>query len=235
MPFAARAAPRNQRAAEEIGDETTLARGPATAAIVAGVHAVDLDRGFYDVKLGAKARYTAGALAITAGSGGNLPVGTVLRWTSPPAGLASTVTLTTALSDGFDVETNVALALRMSARQRSRRQRQRDGGKSASRGGKAGPVIALAQARAAAPAVPAEPLTPEQAHKAKLAALQAMLALGDAKAERAAKSGKMHFADTEPVDDDYANTQFVERADSSREISLLDLDRVPGSSTRTGR
>lgn len=42
----------------------TLARGPATAAIVAGVHAVDLDRGFYDVKLGAKARYTAGALAI---------------------------------------------------------------------------------------------------------------------------------------------------------------------------
>lgn len=129
----------------------------------------------------------------------------------------------------------VALALRMSARQRNRRQRQRDGGKAASRGGKAGPVIAMAQARAAAPAAPAEPLTPEQAHKAKLAALQAMLALGDAKAERAAKSGKLQFADTEPVDDDYANTQFVDRGDGGKEISLLNLDRVPNRRARSSR
>ena len=138
----------------------------------------------------------------------------------------------------------VALALRMSAHQRGRRQRQRDGGKAGAKvarsSGKtaAAPVIALAQARAAAasaPAAPAEPMSPEQAHKAKLAALQAMLALGDAKAERAAKSGKMQFADTEPVDDDYANTQFVDRGDGGKEISLLNLDRVPNQRARSGR
>lgn len=54
--------------------------------------------------------------AVTTGTAGNLPAGTILRWSSPPPGLNSTVTLTTALSDGFDVETDVALALRIVAR-----------------------------------------------------------------------------------------------------------------------
>jgi hypothetical protein len=57
--------------------------------------------------------------AFTVGVAGNLPVGTVLRWTSPPAGLASTVTLTTALINGGDTETDVALALRIVERLRN--------------------------------------------------------------------------------------------------------------------
>lgn len=57
--------------------------------------------------------------AVSTGAAGNLPVGTVLRWSSPPAGLASTVTLTTALQNGGDVETDVALALRIVERLRN--------------------------------------------------------------------------------------------------------------------
>lgn len=57
--------------------------------------------------------------AVTTGAAGNLPVGTKLRWSSPPSGLASTVTLTTALSNGGDVETDVALALRIVERLRN--------------------------------------------------------------------------------------------------------------------
>jgi len=60
--------------------------------------------------------------AVTAGLAGTLPVGTVLRWTSPPPGLSATVTLTTALSDGFDVESDVDLALRIVQRLRNRPQ-----------------------------------------------------------------------------------------------------------------
>lgn len=51
--------------------------------------------------------------AVTAGEAGNLPIGTVLRWSLPPAGLAATLTLTTALSDGFEIESDVDLALRI--------------------------------------------------------------------------------------------------------------------------
>ena len=58
--------------------------------------------------------------AVTTGSAGNLPAGTVLRWTSPPPGLASTVTLSAALRDGFDVEDDVSLALRIVRRMQNR-------------------------------------------------------------------------------------------------------------------
>jgi hypothetical protein len=51
--------------------------------------------------------------AVTTGSVSNLPVGSVLRWVSPPPGLASTVALTTALSDGYDLESDVSLAQRI--------------------------------------------------------------------------------------------------------------------------
>lgn len=51
--------------------------------------------------------------AVTLGAKGNLSVGTKLRWSSPPPGLASTVTLTTALTGGDDVESDVQLALRI--------------------------------------------------------------------------------------------------------------------------
>lgn len=51
--------------------------------------------------------------AATTGSQGSLPAGTKLRWSSPPPGLASTVTLTTALSGGYDIEDDVGLAMRI--------------------------------------------------------------------------------------------------------------------------
>lgn len=58
--------------------------------------------------------------AVTTGEAGNLPVGTVLRWVSPPPGLASTVTLTTALSGGYSIESDVDLALRIVRRLQNR-------------------------------------------------------------------------------------------------------------------
>ena len=57
--------------------------------------------------------------AVTTGTNGNLPAGTVLRWSSPPPGLQSTVTLTTAISGALDVESDVDLALRLVSRLRS--------------------------------------------------------------------------------------------------------------------
>lgn len=51
--------------------------------------------------------------AITEGLASNLPVGTTLRWSSPPPGLQATVTLSAALTIGLDVETDVALAQRI--------------------------------------------------------------------------------------------------------------------------
>ena len=59
--------------------------------------------------------------AVTTGSVGNLQAGTVLRWVSPPAGLASTITLTAVsggppLLGGSDSESDVSLALRILAR-----------------------------------------------------------------------------------------------------------------------
>ena len=57
-----------------------------------------------------------GLHAVTTGSGGNLPVGTELRWSSPPAGLTSKVTLTTALTNGYDIESYTSLAQRILTR-----------------------------------------------------------------------------------------------------------------------
>ena len=51
--------------------------------------------------------------AVTPGAAGNLAAGTPLRWTSPPPGLASTLTLAAPLRDGYDAESDVALALRI--------------------------------------------------------------------------------------------------------------------------
>jgi hypothetical protein len=54
--------------------------------------------------------------AVTLGSVGNLQAGALLRWVSPPTGLASTVTLGKSLSGGAELESDVALALRILAR-----------------------------------------------------------------------------------------------------------------------
>lgn len=51
--------------------------------------------------------------ATVPGAAGNLPVGTKLRWLAPPAGLAATVTLTTALTGGYEIESDLDLILRL--------------------------------------------------------------------------------------------------------------------------
>lgn len=51
--------------------------------------------------------------AVTTGKAGNLPAGTLLRWQSPPVGLSSSLTLTSATVDGADTEENLQLALRV--------------------------------------------------------------------------------------------------------------------------
>ena len=51
--------------------------------------------------------------ATSAGAQGNLAAGTTLRWVSPVAGLASTVTLTTALTGGADSESDLTLLMRL--------------------------------------------------------------------------------------------------------------------------
>jgi hypothetical protein len=43
-----------------------LRTGPLAVAAVGGMHAMDLDRGFYDLKLGGRVRYTAGRAAVIA-------------------------------------------------------------------------------------------------------------------------------------------------------------------------
>lgn len=56
-------------------------------------------------------------VAITKGSAGNLPAGTVLTWDTTPAGADNTVTLTTALRDGTDLESDADLLERIYDRQ----------------------------------------------------------------------------------------------------------------------
>lgn len=132
----------------------------------------------------------------------------------------------------------VALALRMSARQRRRvvAARREHALPAAARGSRtrratdnvvplsASPRAPGTAASMAVPATPAAPQTPEEAHRAKLQALQALLALGDAKAAAGGQAGP-HFADTEPADEGYANTQFTDRSESGSS-SLLDLDKA---------
>lgn len=55
-------------------------------------------------------------VAVTPGTGGNLPAGTVLTWQSPPSGATGTVTLSTGLSGAIDTETDKALLDRVLAR-----------------------------------------------------------------------------------------------------------------------
>lgn len=52
-------------------------------------------------------------VATTAGAAGNLTVGTLLTWVSPPPGLDSTLTLTQALTLGEDVESDSSLLSRI--------------------------------------------------------------------------------------------------------------------------
>ena len=130
-------------------------------------------------------------------------------------------------------------------RQRSRQRRSGEGKGGSAAKVRSAAVVSLAAAakargstaRSASPAAaspaPAAPMTPEQAHQAKLAALQALLALGDAKAEREAESGHGQFADTQPAEDEYPATQFVDRSDPAQPVSLLNLDKLPPRRVKT--
>lgn len=51
--------------------------------------------------------------SVTTGTAANLPVGSVLTWTAPGAGMSSTMTLTTALTGGSDRETDGDLLARI--------------------------------------------------------------------------------------------------------------------------
>ncbi len=52
-------------------------------------------------------------VSVTTGSAANLPIGAVLTWVSPPAGLNATVTLTSALTGAVDVESDSDLVARI--------------------------------------------------------------------------------------------------------------------------
>jgi len=56
---------------------------------------------------------TGHVAAVSAGSSGNLPSGSVLTWQSPPVGSASTITLSSGVSGGTDAETDAALLQRI--------------------------------------------------------------------------------------------------------------------------
>jgi hypothetical protein len=59
---------------------------------------------------------TATIYAVTTGTAGNLPAGSVLTFTSAPTDIDSTITLSSPLSDGLNVEDNLALLKRIYAR-----------------------------------------------------------------------------------------------------------------------
>lgn len=110
-----------RRTAQAASGGAATATGSAGVVVATGAQLTDpsgkvvvaLSAGF---TMGMGGSQGIGLYAVTPGSGGNLPVGTVLRWTSPPAGLSSTVTLTTALAGGYDVESYASLAQRILTR-----------------------------------------------------------------------------------------------------------------------
>lgn len=55
-------------------------------------------------------------VAVTTGSVGNLPAGTVCTWLNPPAGADPTFTLTTGLTNGTDIESNAHVWTRIEQR-----------------------------------------------------------------------------------------------------------------------
>lgn len=56
---------------------------------------------------------SVGVISVTAGAAANLPVGSLLTWVSPPAGLAATATFSTALVGALDRESDVDLLARL--------------------------------------------------------------------------------------------------------------------------
>lgn len=115
---------RNGQSAATGGQSPVSGAGSVTGTpgliIPTGATLTDAATGRVVVKLRAGFTMPGGGLqpscifdAVTLGAAGNLPVGTTLRWTSPPPGLTATCALSSALAGGVETETDIALALRI--------------------------------------------------------------------------------------------------------------------------
>lgn len=100
------------------GGAGTASGSPGTL-IPAGYTLADENTGTVLVSLVATVTLDAGGsgscefVALTPGAAGNLAVGTKLRWQTPPGGLSPLVTLTTALVDGYEEESDLELLTRI--------------------------------------------------------------------------------------------------------------------------
>ncbi len=99
-----------------LGTAGTVVPGGAVLTDLSGQVEVELVSG---VTVGGGGSIGGAFQALAAGAAGNLATGTTLRWVSPVAGLGAYVTLTTGLSGGYDVESDLALLVRLLAWLRS--------------------------------------------------------------------------------------------------------------------
>lgn len=99
-----------------LGTAGTVVPGGALLTDLSGQVEVELVSG---VTVGGGGSVAGSFQATSAGAAGNLATGTTLRWVSPVAGLGAYVTLSTGLSGGYDVESNLALLVRLLAWLRS--------------------------------------------------------------------------------------------------------------------
>ncbi len=118
---------RNGKAAAVATGSNATATGTPGITVSTGTTLIDVATGQVTLKLRAGFTMPGGGSqavtidSVTTGLVGNLQAGAVLRWVSPPGGLASTITLTAVsggppLLGGSDSESDVALALRILAR-----------------------------------------------------------------------------------------------------------------------
>jgi hypothetical protein len=89
--------------------QATAEDGITTVALSGGVTIPGSAPGFGSVG--------AAFVAVTTGTAGNLPVGSVLTWSNPPAGADPTFTLTSPLAGAIDLESNPATYARIVTRQ----------------------------------------------------------------------------------------------------------------------
>jgi len=99
-----------------LGTGGTVVPGGALLTDLSGQVEVELVSG---VTVGGGGSVGGAYQATSAGAAGNLAGGTTLRWVSPVAGLGAYVTLSTGLSGGYDVESDLALLVRLLAWLRS--------------------------------------------------------------------------------------------------------------------
>jgi len=103
-------------AGQVLGTAGTVVPGGALLTDLSGQVEAELVSG---VTVGGGGSVAGAYQATSAGAAGNLATGTTLRWVSPVAGLGAYVTLSTGLSGGYDVESDLALLVRLLAWLRS--------------------------------------------------------------------------------------------------------------------